>query len=737
MKFEDIFELCGNTNSAAPVECYQKLSLKERSGIGMKLCAAVTSPLPSECWRELMATKSANKIPESDALDFCRSIDDMGPIHCVKKTVALNILSPQDSLNACLYATVPSVEDTDTPEACLVDMKKDIQPSLGVEAADVVQFCHAISTPGTTAPQDCYHNISSNGDLSKILTPLQRLQLCWDTELKNGPPECVEEVKASRLHTGSATSPGLSSDEIVDLCMHATSSGPAKCYEGAKNVVLPKTIASKDVTKIKLQVCARAPNDGPARCFRRALVAFKPSSAAMHKSPYLPSIDVPPNQDHEVYYSTALCISADSEGPAECALKAASWLSHDEKLLLCGGHVPAGRAQEPLRCVEAISNSQMAKRLTNSPRKCLGYFLGNLMQDAEKKSRYHLLTMCSFAGSDNPLAAAECFRTAPTVLDHDTAVVSVCTNHSQVDTSASAKSASSSGDSNSTDSASSSGSSNGRSTWELKYDPHALSSCVQLLPSDWSGEDKGLLCSRVNSTLRAEAVVTCAIDLHKTARLLSKSEAAAVCADAVTEEGDEALPGGVGGPGGGNRRVGGTAACVRRAFTENTASSVKMEPDVDLIINVCKTAQKGTAGSCVAHFSTKSKSNMLTRESLQTLCSSPNGLSRRSCVQHVYTHRGKRGGARSSSPLSLDDVKSCLSQEPVVSDIRVTKFQSADNYPEAMAGKRFEVQLLMIDQWGQNMEGVNGVRLLASINENNDQGAVLWGIRTNTSVNGM
>jgi hypothetical protein len=32
---------------------------------------------------------------------------------------------------------------------------------------------------------------------------------------------------------------------------------------------------------------------------------------------------------------------------------------------------------------------------------------------------------------------------------------------------------------------------------------------------------------------------------------------------------------------------------------------------------------------------------------------------------------------------------------------------------------------------------VNGVRLLASINENNDQGAVLWGIRTNTSVNGM
>ena len=39
------------------------------------------------------------------------------------------------------------------------------------------------------------------------------------------------------------------------------------------------------------------------------------------------------------------------------------------------------------------------------------------------------------------------------------------------------------------------------------YDPNALSSCVQLLPGDWSSADKTNLCALVNSSSHAETVV--------------------------------------------------------------------------------------------------------------------------------------------------------------------------------------------------------------------------------------
>jgi hypothetical protein len=42
---------------------------------------------------------------------------------------------------------------------------------------------------------------------------------------------------------------------------------------------------------------------------------------------------------------------------------------------------------------------------------------------------------------------------------------------------------------------------------EWVYDPTALSSCVQLVPGDWSSEEKTLLCTHVNSSSHTEAVV--------------------------------------------------------------------------------------------------------------------------------------------------------------------------------------------------------------------------------------
>lgn len=56
-----------------------------------------------------------------------------------------------------------------------------------------------------------------------------------------------------------------------------------------------------------------------------------------------------------------------------------------------------------------------------------------------------------------------------------------------------------------------------------------------------------------------------------------------------------------------------------------------------------------------------------------------------------------------------------------------------------MSGKSFSLEMQLFNQWGEKMQGQqgNGVRVIASINANNQQGAVLWGIRSNSSVNGI
>eukprot|EP00602_Paraphysomonas_sp_CaronLab_P012937 CAMPEP_0185040098 /NCGR_PEP_ID=MMETSP1103-20130426/37748_1 /TAXON_ID=36769 /ORGANISM="Paraphysomonas bandaiensis, Strain Caron Lab Isolate" /LENGTH=1002 /DNA_ID=CAMNT_0027579259 /DNA_START=104 /DNA_END=3109 /DNA_ORIENTATION=+ len=705
MKYDEIYELCQHSSSAAPVECYKSLSLKDRKNHGILLCGNATSSLPSACWSELTSLKGTNKLSADLILPFCKSIQDSGPLHCLHHSTSLSLLSSSLALDACLYATLPDEgDDKNYPEQCMIDMKKSIQPSRGITASDVVQFCYAV-TSSSTSPQDCFHALSESPAAAKV-SQSTRLALCWDSESPTGPGECLEAVEKARKEAATGVM-GLTDEGVVELCSHALSDGPARCFIASRHVSFPKASSGgkqMDDMSNRLQLCHGAPNDGPARCMRRALGAFRGGGQVIGGGQSSMS------PDDITYYSTALCVGAESEGPADCALKAPAWLSPDERVHLCGGIIHANRAQEPLKCLETISNSVIAKRLSNSPKKCMGYFLGNIVSESEKYSRYLLLHMCSFLGSDYPLAAAECFRTAPTILDHDTAVTGVCTNHTYSPDSPEEN-----------DEKSGSGG--------LKYDPQALSSCVKLLPADWNGEDRAVLCARVNSTQKAESVVKCAIDLHKTTRLLSKPDAAAVCAAAVDESPDgEALPTRVGGPGTGRRILGGVAACVRRAMSDVTSSSARLPPDIDLITEVCSKAHIGEAGTCVASFSTKSKQNVLTRDGLREFCSHKGSLSKMGCIKHYQ--KGKSG------PLSLEEVQTCLHTDPVVNDLRVVKFLAADNGIEAVAGKWFSMEIQMIDQWGQNMDGVNGVRIVASINENNDQGAVLWGLRSNSSVDG-
>ena len=69
-----------------------------------------------------------------------------------------------------------------------------------------------------------------------------------------------------------------------------------------------------------------------------------------------------------------------------------------------------------MKCLQAVET--VFRQYNNAPKKALGYFLENLWNKGERASRELLVHMCSFSGSQSPLAAAECFKSAPKQLEH-------------------------------------------------------------------------------------------------------------------------------------------------------------------------------------------------------------------------------------------------------------------------------------------------------------------------------
>jgi hypothetical protein len=77
---------------------------------------------------------------------------------------------------------------------------------------------------------------------------------------------------------------------------------------------------------------------------------------------------------------------------------------------MLAGAMPGHMSREPIKCLEGVLHPRYSKRLNDSPRRCLGYALDSLSNDKERFSRAQLLHMCSFHGSQSPLASAQCFR---------------------------------------------------------------------------------------------------------------------------------------------------------------------------------------------------------------------------------------------------------------------------------------------------------------------------------------
>jgi hypothetical protein len=293
---------------------------------GDVLCAACINPvyLLHHCTAllaDITGIKGVTKrIEDSVALDFCTTIDDAGPVNCVRHALSTQFtsLSAPQIIDACQYAVeVLPPHDEAAPLHCMSKLKSSISPSRGVTAADIVQFC---SASVSIEAAECFLRASYNASSATAGTstlrgtiPTALLTLCWDARSASGPTACLEMANEYHAKAGVAE-PGAPADWPLQLCGAAPNTGPAQCF--AQTDFLRKErnsdgqkLSSKQSIEIRMGLCYGAINGGPAVCLRRAISAFYKVVAP---SPRLLSqmggaIEVPEGMDPALHYASLLC----------------------------------------------------------------------------------------------------------------------------------------------------------------------------------------------------------------------------------------------------------------------------------------------------------------------------------------------------------------------------------------------------------------------------------------------
>jgi hypothetical protein len=260
------------------------------------------------------------RIEDSVALEFCTTIDDAGPVNCVRHALSTQFTSfsaPQ-IIDACQYAVeVLPPHDEAAPLECMKKLKSSISPSRGVAAADIVQFCSA-SVSITAA--DCFLRASFNASSSTAgnstlrgTIPTALLTLCWDARSASGPVDCLENANEYHSKSGVAE-PGAPADWPLQLCSAAPNVGPAQCFAQTDFLRKERTsdgqkLSAKQSIEIRMGLCYGVSNGGPAVCLRRAIASFYKVIAP---SPRLLShmggaIEIPEGMDPALHYASLLC----------------------------------------------------------------------------------------------------------------------------------------------------------------------------------------------------------------------------------------------------------------------------------------------------------------------------------------------------------------------------------------------------------------------------------------------
>lgn len=672
LKFDDILSLCKEAVSSSPVDCLSIVEAKHRNTVGISLCKQATSTLPADCFQEMSKLfKPSQKAAADPAVAlFCSGMVDLAPILCVK--ASQNNMTTSYPLSKAMDVCKDAVGSAlDHPLNSLVanciahlgsKHTHQLMPSL--HADDILAFCVEIN-PHLHSPDDTYDDTTEAAMIpavdcifhlhsalktqthahSSSITVKQMLSICRQASVSRGPVNCTLAVLSA-----SIPSAALKPDDIAHLCQGATNAGPAACFVDSGKGAMG--INHEERTRL----CNAATSAAPSLCYRRAAPAFRKDGSSKEQQ-------------------LELCVGAVSEGPAECAVAAPHYLIADEKVHLCTA-APVSSYNSPNRCLQAVHSH--SRNFHDAPKRALGYFQENLQLDSEWTSRALLVSLCSFSDSQDPIAAAECYRSVPTSLQHDHAV-RLCTNISSVNAI-----------------------------------PH-VQLCHRILPKSWSSASIAILCEGLVSRPEAEAAVKCAVDMlplsASSLRGLSSEDIATLC---TTESSHGAV-----------------LTCVKKIASSLTAAQIEMMLTNDTMVTLCSNAgdMKHKPGDCLARMASMTSTSVsFAPQTIPHLCREADYEAILTCLPH---HPKRLVG--------IADIDRCRQEERVITSVRVKRIQSIDdNDIKVTAGRRFSLWFEVLDQWNQRYfpsptNSGSGRMIKISINENNANDAVLWGIRSNST----
>jgi hypothetical protein len=273
-----------------------------------------------------------------------------------------------------------------------------------------------------------------------------------------------------------------------------------------------------------------------------------------------------------------------------------------------------------------------------------------------------------------------------------------------------------------------------------------------LTPSaDWPKDIVAKLCKEAQSSAQVQAIIQCTSSLYNKPLLgsathvkFTQDEVIALC----KSEGPT------------NPVLG----CIRAAAATTSTSSSKSVLSAHMLTSICTNVGSDGPGRCLAQI-LNSNAIGYSPDIIRLICSLAEHGKARDTYEPGTAQRAPPAFVAPTKQIlacldhlkgallsrTSEDVLYCASQPQTPASVKVVRFYSDETDTiQATAGARFSVWLQLYDQFDQKIVGgpnilkprqqgstaVDGWFCSIAINENNAQGAVLWGSRTNfTNIN--
>jgi hypothetical protein len=280
--------------------------------------------------------------------------------------------------------------------------------------------------------------------------------------------------------------------------------------------------------------------------------------------------------------------------------------------------------------------------------------------------------------------------------------------------------------------------------------------CQRLIPKSWSSESSSKLCELSESKSQVESVVKCALDTQRLTGLPFYSNQMMIARVCSTEKPSFEVLNCLKSVSQGIRSISPTSS------SGSSASSYQLTNET--IIDICR------SDSTLADASTSGPASFNAGECLVTVVSSLLSASHTTIQSDVPLAVCKPSSSSSEASatsshnykfllhclkaqhrklITIQDVHKCYQEKRIIKDLRVKKLylEEGDTTggPEIIAGKRFSIVFEVYDQYYQlftspaslpfspSVSLSHNPILKISINENNQQSAVIWGNRLNST----